>query len=284
MSMREALQARFGDAPEVPDAAEGLGDMAARGVCRLYRPDPVEPALIRTLCAVALSSPTKSDLQQRDIVIVTDPGVRGRLDAITGFDWQPAAPVLLVFCANHARQRLCHELAGVPFANDHLDGFFNAAVDAGIALATFVTAAERIGLGCCPLSVIRDRAAEVSDLLGLPDRVIPVAGLTSRLAGAAAADRPAAFAGSDRAREPLRRRPGRAHKRIRPQAGRTAALCAPARPRPLGREDGLWLVGRQGAPICRAAAGGLGRIRALEGVLARLTAAGPVQARRPADT
>lgn len=178
MSLKDALQARFGDAPEVPEAAQALEDVAGRGACRLYRDEPVDPGLVRTLCAVALSSPTKSDLQQRDIVIVTDPGVRARLDAITRFDWQPAAPVLLVFCANHARQHLCHELAGVPFANDHLDGFFNAAVDAGIALATFVTAAERVGLGCCPLSVIRNRAAEVSDLLCLPDRVIPVAGLT----------------------------------------------------------------------------------------------------------
>lgn len=62
--------------------------------------------------------------------------------------------------------------------NDHLDGFFNAAVDAGIALSAFVTAAERVGLGCCPLSVLRNQAARVSDLLGLPDRVLPVAGLT----------------------------------------------------------------------------------------------------------
>jgi nitroreductase len=178
VTVKAALQARFGDAPEVPEAAECLEDMAARGVCRLYRPDPVDPALVRTLAAVALSSPTKSDLQQRDIVVVTDPEIRARLDAITGFEWQPAAPVLLVFCANHARQRLCHEMAGVPFANDHLDAFFNAAVDAGIALAAFVAAAERIGLGCCPLSVIRNRAAEVSELLALPDYVVPVAGLT----------------------------------------------------------------------------------------------------------
>jgi nitroreductase/FMN reductase [NAD(P)H] len=178
VTVKTALQARFGDAPEVPEVAEGLEDMAARGVCRLYRPDPVDPALIRTLCAVALSSPTKSDLQQRDIVVVTDPGLRARLDEITGFDWQPAAPALLVFCANHARQRLCHELAGVPFVNEHLDSFFNAAIDAGIALAAFVAAAERVGLGCCPLSVIRNSAAEVSELLGLPQRVVPVAGLT----------------------------------------------------------------------------------------------------------
>ena len=178
MSVRDMLQARFGEAPEVPGAAEALADMAGRGVCRAYRDAPVDPALLRTLCAVALSSPTKSDLQQRDVVIVTDPEIRARLDAITGFDWQPAAPVLLVFCANHARQRLCHQLAGVPFVNDHLDGFFNAAVDAAIALAAFVAAAERLGLGCCPLSVLRNRAAEVSELLRLPELVVPVAGLT----------------------------------------------------------------------------------------------------------
>lgn len=178
MTVRDILQARFGDAPDVPPEAEALADMAGRGVCRRYSDAPVEPGLIRTLCAVALSSPSKSDLQQRDIVVVTDPAIRARLDAITGFDWQPAAPVLLVFCANHQRMHDCHALAGIPMTNNHLDGFFNAAVDAGIALSAFVTAAERLGLGTCPLSVLRNSIAEVSDLLGLPERVIPVAGLT----------------------------------------------------------------------------------------------------------
>jgi len=52
-----------------------------------------------------------------------------------------------------------------------------SAVDAGIALAQFVAAADLIGLGTCPISAIRNRAADVSKLLGLPDRVFPVAGL-----------------------------------------------------------------------------------------------------------
>ena len=50
-------------------------------------------------------------------------------------------------------------------------------VDAGIVLATFVAAADRVGLGSCPISAIRNHAAEVSDILGLPDHVFPVAGL-----------------------------------------------------------------------------------------------------------
>ena len=86
-------------------------------------------------------------------------------------------PALLIFCGNNRRQRLWHEWHGIPFANDHLDAFFNASVDAGIALTAFTLAAEAQGLGTCPISVIRNRAAAVSDLLRLPPHVFPVAGL-----------------------------------------------------------------------------------------------------------
>jgi hypothetical protein len=64
------------------------------------------------------------------------------------------------------------------FTNDHLDAFFNAAVDAAIVLATFVAAAEAIGMGCCPVSAVRNHATEINKLIHLPDHVFPVAGLT----------------------------------------------------------------------------------------------------------
>ncbi len=40
-----------------------------------------------------------------------------------------------------------------------------------------VLAAETSGLGCCPISVLRNRIGEVAEILGLPDKVFPVAGL-----------------------------------------------------------------------------------------------------------
>jgi len=160
-----------------PDAAEALAEMAARGSVRRFRLEPVDLALIETLAAVALASPSKSDLQQRDIIVVRDPDLRAALDQLIGQAWVPEAPELLVFCANNRRQRQIHAWRDRPFVNDHLDAFFNAAVDAGIALATFVAAAEHAGLGCCPISAIRNEAAEVSRLLALPEHVFPVAGL-----------------------------------------------------------------------------------------------------------
>jgi nitroreductase/FMN reductase [NAD(P)H] len=175
------LKVRFGSAPALSEAPRGvdvLADMADRRVMRRYLDKPVDPALLETLCAVALSAPSKSDLQQADIVIVSDKGQREKLEALLPDNpWVKAAPVFLVFCGNNRRHRLLFEWRGRPFVNDYLDPFFNAAVDTGIVLATFVAAADRAGLGSCPISAIRNHAASVSDILGLPQHVFPVAAL-----------------------------------------------------------------------------------------------------------
>ena len=162
--LMDALKARFGTAPALKDApkegADVLADMANRRVIRRYTDQPVDPALLETLCAVALSAPSKSDLQQADIVIVSDKGQREKLEALLPDNpWVKAAPVFLVFCGNNRRHRLLFEWRNRPFVNDYLDPFFNASVDAGIVLATFIAAADRVGLGTCPISAIRNHAA-----------------------------------------------------------------------------------------------------------------------------
>jgi nitroreductase/FMN reductase [NAD(P)H] len=180
-TLQELLDLRFGDAPVVPEtlaANDAVRRLAGRGVVRRFKPERLPAAMLETLAAVALSSPSKSDLQQRDILIVEDRAIRDRINALLkDQDWIPGCPHLLVFLGNNRRQRQVHQWRGHAFANDHLDAFFNATVDAAIALEAFVAAAEAAGLGCCPISVIRNHAEEVSGLLKLPDHVFPVAGL-----------------------------------------------------------------------------------------------------------
>ncbi len=174
------LGERFQDADGLDTrfAHEGHVRMAAHASMRDWADRPLPDGLLHALAAVALCSPTKSDMQSRDIVVVTDPERKAGLAALIGPDaWIAAAPALLVFCGNHRRQRQVSEWRGIPFANDHLDWFFNAAVDASIVLGSFIVAAEAAGLGCCPISQIRNRAEAVSEFLGLPERVFPVAGL-----------------------------------------------------------------------------------------------------------
>jgi FMN reductase [NAD(P)H] len=177
-----AFAERFGSEVRVPAdlcGLEELARMAQHRSHRKYTDAPVAVDLLRLLFACALSAPSKSDLQQADIVHVAD---RGKVEAITALipdmPWIARAPVLLVFCGNHRRLRQMGEWRRIPFANDHLDHFMNAAVDAGIVMTSFIRAAEAVGLGCCPISGIRNRPVEVSELLELPDWVFPLAGLT----------------------------------------------------------------------------------------------------------
>jgi nitroreductase len=179
--IRAALEARFGESPPVDPALAGLDDlarMAAHRTHRKYAPREVDAGLLRLLCACALSAPSKSDLQQADIVIVSDPGTRAAIaDLLPDQPHVREAPAFLVFLANGLRLRELFALRGREFPNDHLDAFFNAVVDAALVLGMFLRAAGAVGLGCCPISVIRDHAAKVSGLLELPQRVIPVSGL-----------------------------------------------------------------------------------------------------------
>jgi nitroreductase/FMN reductase [NAD(P)H] len=179
-AVREALRARFDEAVAVDENLPGLDALAriaGRRVQRRYLDKPVELALLRLLCACAMSAPSKSDLQQADIAILTEADQRTIADLIPDQPFIRTAPAFMVFLANGRRLPEISKMRGKPFPNDHLDQFFNASVDAGIVLATFLAACDAVGLGTCPISVIRDHSAKVSDMLTLPQRVIPVAGL-----------------------------------------------------------------------------------------------------------
>jgi nitroreductase len=179
--IEDLLAERFGEKCPVDPGLPGLDELARIAGHRVHRrflPRPVEPALTRLLCACALSAPSKSDLQQVDILVVRDQAKqRAIAELIPDMPWIADAPLFLVFLADASRLPQISRLRGKPFPNDHLDLFFNAAVDSAIVLATFMRAAAAVGLGCCPISSIRDRPDVVSDLLALPPRVIPTAGL-----------------------------------------------------------------------------------------------------------
>ena len=189
-TLSSLIRARFGESVDVPERLEHnpeLAGLAGHRSHRAFTPEPVPPALLRTLLAGAFSAPAKSDLQQSCVVNVSDRSVQARIAAlIPSMPWIADAPVLLVFCGDNRRIRRICELRGTRFANDHLDSFMNAAVDAGLVMAGFIRAAQAAGLGCCPLSAVRNHAAEVSEMLALPDHVFPVAGM---VAGYPAKDR-----------------------------------------------------------------------------------------------
>tara|TARA_R110002072_G_scaffold203763_2_gene361825 strand:+ start:487 stop:1320 length:834 start_codon:yes stop_codon:yes gene_type:complete len=173
---------RFGLNPRHDDTDllldEPVARMIGRRVCRHYGREAVTDGMLETLLAAAQSAPAKSDLQQYAIV-VTDKDQQQAISAMIGsMPWIAEASRFLVFCADMHRGQRIAELRGKKHVNNTLDTFMNAAVDASLAMMSFITAAGFKGLGTCPVSAVRAHTAAICELLGLPKGVYPVAGLT----------------------------------------------------------------------------------------------------------
>lgn len=159
-------------------AGDTLAGMLTHRSCRRYRNEPVDDALLDAALAAAFSTPSKSDLQQCSVVVVDDPARRDAIAAlIPTMPWIAEAGRFLVFCADSRRIRRIASRAEVTFDNDHLDAVLNAAADAAMHLSSFIWAAEALGLGTCPISVVRNHIEEVSSIIELPEHVFPLAGL-----------------------------------------------------------------------------------------------------------
>ncbi len=175
------LAERFGQQVDIPDGLAGLPELlriASQTSHRAWTDAPVAPDLVRLLAACALAAPSKSFLQQADIVDVRDAERRAAIHALVpAMPWMSDAPALLVFCANGRRFERLFQRRGQAFTNDHLDGFFNPTVDAAMLLMNFINAASAAGLVGCPISMIRNHPRQLAEILELPARVVPVAGL-----------------------------------------------------------------------------------------------------------
>jgi nitroreductase/FMN reductase [NAD(P)H] len=181
MSVNQLIRQRFG-LPSGTGATvsdnQTVSDILKRRSHRRFRADPVPDDVLQTLFATAFSAPSKSDLQQACVIHVRDNHKQQRIAALSrDLGWTALAPVLLIWCGDSRRIRRLAGWRNHPFANDHLDAFMNAAVDAGIVMQTFIIAAESLGLGCCPVSQVRDHIDALSAELELPQWVFPVAGL-----------------------------------------------------------------------------------------------------------
>jgi FMN reductase [NAD(P)H] len=177
----DAIERRFGDGgPSGGGVAENefIHRVISRKTVRRYSDVMPSDGLLDLLVAAALSTSAKSDFQQASILRVIDPAQRAAIgELFPSMPWIGISPVFFVFLGDARRLQRVGEMRGKPVRNGTLEGFFNASIDAALAMQTMILCAESVGLGVCPISVIRNEVDKVAALLGLPDLVFPVAGL-----------------------------------------------------------------------------------------------------------
>jgi FMN reductase [NAD(P)H] len=147
---------------------------------RSYTDQPVSDAMLEAIIRSAHSAPTSMNAQEISLIVVRDAERRARIAELAGGQaWVAQAPVFVAIVIDFHKTELGLRKAGMTqLAHESMEGFGVAAVDAGIALGTMITAVESLGLGCVPIGGIRRNPQGMVDLLQLPPLTFPLVGLS----------------------------------------------------------------------------------------------------------
>lgn len=136
---------------------------------------------IKTIVKCAQAASTSSYMQAYSIIGVKDSNKKKKLAEIAGNQtYVENSGHLFIFCADLFRHEFASQMEEMDVSDslESTEKFMVALIDAALAAQNAALAAESMGLGICYIGGIRNHSDEVSKLLMLPNRVIPLFALT----------------------------------------------------------------------------------------------------------
>ena len=152
--------------------------MNAHVSVRSFTNEPVSDEMVDTILDAARRAPTSSNWQTYSIIVVRDPEAKRRLAELAGGQRHiEQSQVFLAFAADLHRLGIATSLHEVEPARG-LEHTLTPIVDASIVGEAAQIAAESFGLGAVMVGGMRREAAEVAEVLGLPEQVFVVYGMS----------------------------------------------------------------------------------------------------------
>ncbi len=148
---------------------------------RRYERQEIEEDKKQLIFDAITTSPTSHNGQQFSVIAIDDQELKEKIYELTHQKQIKTCALFLVFCSDYHKTDVFAKEKGIELHPIHrtLDGIMVGAIDASIAMSNARIMAEGLGLGCCCIGYIRTAAPrELSQLLGLPEGVAIVCGLT----------------------------------------------------------------------------------------------------------
>lgn len=145
---------------------------------RKFTDHPVDQELVETLVQAGQCAATSSFIQACTVIQVHDKSARDKLcTCAAGQMYVKEAPIFLVFCADMKRHKLACDMHDSPMLSGFTEQFLTASLDCALFAQNVLIGAESVGLGGCYIGAIRNKIAEVDQILDLPELVYPVFGM-----------------------------------------------------------------------------------------------------------
>ena len=155
-----------------------LKSILSRRSIRKFLNKPISKELLTLLLAAAQSAPSKSNLQQYSILVIQDQNIKNEISNLIGnTKWALTAPIFFLYLADIRRNIKITNDRGYEYKNNNVDTFMNGVIDAALSMQSTICASESLGLGVCPISMIRNIIEEVKVICKLPKGGFPIAGL-----------------------------------------------------------------------------------------------------------
>ena len=151
-----------------------IAQIKAHKSIRAYTDQPITAEQLDEILAAAQQAPSSSFLQAASIIRITDKTLRAQIMQLSAEQaYIAGAAEFLLFCADFNRHKQIVSDAKTGFVEQLLIG----ATDAAMMGQNALVAAESLGLGGVYIGAVRNHPAEIGELLGLPELVIPLFGL-----------------------------------------------------------------------------------------------------------
>lgn len=146
---------------------------------RKYKNEPITDEEFHEMLSAAQHAASTNFVQAYSVVQIKDSEKVARMAELSNNPKQyESAALPLVFCADLKRLQTAASMHGEVMEGGTAENLLVAVIDTALFAQNFVVAAESKGYGICYIGGVRNKPAEISELLELPDHVIPLFGLT----------------------------------------------------------------------------------------------------------
>ncbi|KKB35102.1 oxygen-insensitive NADPH nitroreductase [Bacillus thermotolerans] len=146
---------------------------------RKYTDEPISDETFLELMETAQHAASSHFVQAYSVIRIKDEEKRKKLGELSKNEPQfESAALPLVFCADLKRLEKAVALHGKQIEGSTAENLLVAVIDTALLAQNFVVAAESKGYGICYIGGVRNNPEAISELLELPDYVVPLFGLT----------------------------------------------------------------------------------------------------------
>lgn len=151
--------------------------MRKRASCRAFKKDEIDKNILKAIVEAGLTAASGGGLQPFSVIKITSKETKKKLmEYSRGQRFIENVPVVFMICLDQRRIQKMSKIT--PFPTEQLEGHFNmwmSIFDVGLMAQNMCLAAESYGLKSIFIGNFFNYLSEVSQLLEIPDYVVPTA-------------------------------------------------------------------------------------------------------------